>query len=75
MLPGEIQAITFSGDLPNIKYMALWKRSYLNYIAIIHKAILVSSGNRSSRPSSPMGLLFVKNCQEAIRLGEILGYT
>ncbi len=35
---------------------------YLSYFAIIHihdKAILVSSGKRSSRASRPLGLLFV----------------
>ena len=35
------------------------KRSYPSYLAIIHKAISVSSGKRSSRASRPLGLLFV----------------
>ncbi len=43
--PGEIQAITFSGDLPYFKkkIYGTMTTSHLSYIAIIHKAVLFLS--------------------------------
>ena len=54
---GKYSSLIFSGDLPNFKYMAFWGEVYLSYTAIIHKAILVSPGQRSSRASRCMGFL------------------
>ncbi len=63
MASGEIQAITFSGDLAKVNTGSVWhfeeKSPQLHTCnAIIHKAMLVSSGKRSSRASRPLHLLF-----------------
>ncbi len=56
---GKYRPLLFVVICQILTYMALWRKlSYLSYIAIIHKAILVSCGNRSSRTLRPMGLLF-----------------
>ncbi len=49
---GEIQAIAFSGDLPNFK-----NKSTQLYCHYIRKAMLISSGNKSV--PRPLGLLLV----------------
>ena len=41
-----------------LKVYGILKIIYLSYIASIHKAMLVSSGKRSSRTSRPLSLLF-----------------
>ncbi len=41
-----------------LKRYGTLKIRYLSYIAITHKAMLVSSGKRSSRGSRPLGVLF-----------------
>ncbi len=56
-----MQAITFMCDLQILKVYGTLKRSYLSYIAIIHKIMLVSSGKRSSwipRPLIPFFKIF-----------------
>ena len=63
MQPGEIRAITFSGNLPNFKYITHWREvtSATLPLPLCVKAILVSSLKRSSRTSRPLGLLFKLN--------------
>ncbi len=51
--PGKCRPLLFSGNLPNFKYMALWRE-----VTSATSCILVSSGKRSSRASRPLGLLF-----------------
>ncbi len=54
----EIQVITFLAIWQILKVNGTLQISYLIYIGIIHKAMLVLSGKRSSRVSAPLGLLF-----------------
>ena len=54
----KMHSITFSGDLPNFESIWHLKISYLSCIAIIHKAVLVSSEKRSSSASRPLDLFF-----------------
>ncbi len=60
---GEIQAITFSGNMPNFKNIPCIQhfantRIHFSYIDIMFKAKLISSGKRSNRGQGPWASCF-----------------
>ncbi len=55
---GKYRLLLFLAICQILKVYGTLKISYLSYIAIIHNAMLILSGKKSSRTSRPLCLLF-----------------
>ena len=58
-IQGKYRLLLFLDSCQILKGYGTLKISYLSQIASIHKAMLVSSSNRSSKLSRPLGLLLM----------------
>ncbi len=58
MYSGKYRLLLFLAICQILKVYGSLKTSYLSLIASFHKTMLVSSGNRSSKSSRPLGLFF-----------------
>ena len=61
MYSGRYRLLFFLAICQTLKVYGILKISYLSYIALMHKVMLVLSGKRSNRASRPMSFLLNSN--------------